>query len=132
MAWREAAFAGLLLLTGCGSREFNVSGTITIASSLQPRAPKQNAVMFIVAKNLGGVPLAVKRVVNPQFPVNYTLGPEDLVVPGTHPKDALRVEVEMNTHGSVGSPARGDLAGSCTEPVYSGDRRVHIVIDRQL
>lgn len=88
--------------------------------------------MFIVAKNLGGVPLAVKRIVNPQFPVAYTLDADDLVVPGTRPRDALKVEVEMNTHGNVGSPVRGDLAGAYPEPVYSGDRSVHIVIDRQL
>lgn len=134
MGWRQAAlFVSLAAgVTGCGSRQFSVSGTITIASSLQPHAPKQNAVMFIVAKNMGGVPLAVKRIVNPQFPVNYTLDSDDLVVPGTRPKDALRVEVEMNTHGNVGSPMRGDLAGFYSEPVYTGARGVHIVIDRQL
>ena len=126
-----AASAGLAL-AGCGPREFRVSGTITIASYLQTRAPKQNCVMFIVAKNLGGVPLAVKRIVNPAFPVNYTLRAEDLVVPGIHPKDALRVGVEMNTHGNVGRPLPRDLSGGYPDTVYPGDKRVHIVIDRQL
>lgn len=88
--------------------------------------------MFIVAKNLGGVPVAVHRIVNPAFPVNYTMGPADLVVPGTHPRDQLRVEVEMNTHGNVGSAVRGDLAGAHPNPVQSGSKSVHIVIDRQL
>ena len=88
--------------------------------------------MFIVAKNLGGVPIAVKRIVNPQFPVAYTLTTEDLVVPGIHPKDTLRIEVQMNTHGNVGMPGKGDLAGSRLDPASSGDRRVHIVIDHQL
>jgi hypothetical protein len=88
--------------------------------------------MFIVAKNLGGVPLAVKRIVNPQFPVAYTLGAEDLVVPGTSPKEPLRVEVEINTHGDVGNPHRGDLLGSYPEQVFPGDRRIYIVVDRQL
>lgn len=134
MACRQAPFALALALglAGCGTRDFRVSGTITIASPLQARAPKQNCVMFIVAKNLGGVPLAVKRVVNPQFPVSFTLGAEDLVVPGIHPKEALRVEAQMNTHGNVGLPRRGDLAGSSPERVYSGEKRVSIVIDRQL
>ena len=40
---------------------------MTIASSLQSRAPKQNAVLFIVAKNLGGVPVAVRHMVNPRI-----------------------------------------------------------------
>jgi len=137
MARRQTAIAFLaasagLALAGCGPREFRVSGTITVASYLQARAPKQNCVLFIVAKNLGGVPYAVKRIVNPAFPVNYTLRGEDLVVPGSHPKDALRISVEMNTHGNVGQPAHGDLSGSYPDAIYPGDRRVHLVIDRQL
>jgi hypothetical protein len=44
----------------------------------------------------------------------------------------MRVEVEMNTHGNVGHPVRGDLIGIYPDPVYSGERGVHVVIDRQL
>lgn len=86
--------------------------------------------LFIIAKNRGGVPLAVRRIVNPQFPVDFRLGPEDLVVPGTRPAEVLRLEVEMNTHGNVGRPAKGDLEGSFPDAVYSGDRGLHLVIDR--
>jgi cytochrome c-type biogenesis protein CcmH len=137
MARRQTALALLaagasLALAGCGPREFRVSGTITVASYLQTRIPKENGVLFIVAKNLGGVPYAVRRVVNPMFPVTYTLTGDDLVVPGSHPKDALRVTVEMNTHGNVGQAQRGDLAGEYPDVVYPGERRVHIVIDRRL
>ncbi len=125
------AAALALAFAACGPRDFDVSGTITIASSLRTRVPKQNCVMFIVAKNMGGVPLAVKRIVNPAFPVPYTLDAGDLLVPGSHPTEALRVEVEMNDRGNVGHPVRGDLAGSYPDPVYSGEHDVHIVIDRQ-
>lgn len=119
-------------LAACGARDFRVSGTITIASSLHSRAPKQNGVLFIVAKNLGGVPLAVKRIVNPQFPIEYVLGPEDLVVPGGRPRGQMRVFVEMNTHGNVGRAERGDLVGEHPDPISPGERRVHIVVERQL
>ena len=138
MARRQAPLPLFLLalaaagVGACGARDFRLGGTVTLASSLQSRLPKQNAVMFIIAKNLGGVPLAVKRVVNPQFPVSYTLSAEDLVVPGTNPKEPLRLEVEINTHGDVGSPHRGDLVGAYPEPVAPGDRRVYVVVDHQL
>ena len=132
-ALRAGLAAGLVLaLAACGPRQFSVAGTITIASPLRAKAPKQNCVMFIVAKNMGGVPLAVKRIVNPSFPVSYSLGPEDLVVPGSHPEVTLRVEVEMNDRGNVGHPARGDLFGAYPDPVHVGEHQVHIVIDRQL
>ena len=112
------------------SRAFHVSGTITLAAPLQSRARMTNGVLFVIAKNRGGVPLAVKRIVNPQFPVDFSLEPDDLVVPGARLSDALTLEVEMNTHGNVGKPVRGDLEGASPDLVYSGDRDVHVVIDR--
>lgn len=127
---------GLLVLSACLAagchREFRVSGTITLASNMRAKAPKSNSVLFIVAKNMGGVPVAVRRIVNPQFPVSFSLTDEDLLVPGSRPKDALLIQVQMNTHGNVGEPVPGDLEGDNHEPVYSGERGVHIVIDRQV
>jgi len=124
--------AGVLLLGGCAKREFRLSGTVTIASVLQHRSHQSNAVMFIIAKNRGGVPLAVHRIVNPQFPVKFILGPDDLIVPDLPADTPLRLEVEMNGHGAVGAPVRGDLEGAHPNLVYPGDRRIHIVIDRQV
>ena len=120
------------LLAGCGQREFSLSGTITIASVLQRRASRDNAVMFIVAKNRGGVPMAVHRIVNPQFPVKFIIGPEDLIVPELPADTPLRLEVEMNTHGTVGHPVRGDLRGAHPGLVYPGERHIHVVVDRQV
>lgn len=130
---RKAALAAALGLLLCGcSREFQVSGTVTVASSLQGKTPKVNSVLFIIAKNPGGVPIAVRRIVNPQFPLDYALGVEDLIVPNVYPKDGLWLEVEMNAHGRVGKPVKGDVVGRCPDPVHSGQRNVHIVIDRQV
>ena len=120
------------LPAACGRGEFRLSGTVTIASALQRKAPRDNAVMFIIAKNLGGVPVAMQRIVNPQFPVKFNLGPDDLLVPQLPSDTPLDVEVEMNTHGEVGRPQRGDLAGRHPNPAHPGDRRLHIVVDRQI
>lgn len=125
------ALAATVAGGGCRflSREFRITGTITVASHLRHKLPKGQAVLFIVAKNTGGVPVAVRRIVNPQFPVRYTLSPEDLIVPGTNPKEDLIIQVQMNTHGNVGTAARGDLEGVYDDIVHSGERGVHIVID---
>ena len=120
------------LPAACGRAEFRMSGTVTIASALQRKAPRDNAVMFIIAKNHGGVPVAVQRIVNPQFPVKFTLKPEDLIMPEVPADTPLDIEVEMNTHGKLGQPQRGDLGGRHPSPAYPGERRVHIVVDRQL
>lgn len=125
------ALASLGAACGLG-RDFKVTGTVTIAGHLRHKFQKETSVLFIVAKNRGGVPLAVRRIVSPQFPVAFTLGPEDLVVPGSRPREALHVEVQMNTHGAVGKPQKGDLGGASDDPVYPGMLSVHIEIDRQL
>ncbi|MDD5627962.1 MAG: hypothetical protein PHU21_02780 [Elusimicrobia bacterium] len=120
------------LLAACGRGEFRLSGSVTIASALQRKAPRDNAVMFIIARNRGGVPVAVQRIVNPQFPVKFTFRSEDLIMPEVRPDTPLDIEVEMNAHGRLGQPQKGDLEGRHPSPVFPGERRVHIVIDRQV
>ena len=124
-----APVLALLLVSGC-AQEFRVSGSITVAAHLQARVPHTNSVLFIVAKNAGGVPIAVRRIVNPQFPVDYALTSEDLLVPGSTPKGPMTLEVEMNTHGDVGKPLKGDLHGEHPDRISNGERGVHVVIDR--
>jgi hypothetical protein len=121
-----------VLPAACGRGEFRLSGTVTIASALQRKAPRDNAVLFIIARNHGGVPVAMQRVVNPQFPVKFTLRSDDLIMPEVPADTPLDIEVEMNTHGRLGQPQRGDLEGRHPSPVFPGERRIHIVVDRQI
>ena len=120
------------LPAACGRGEFRLSGTVTIASALQRRAPRDNAVMFIIARNRGGVPVAVQRIVNPQFPVKFNFKQEDLIMPEVPADMPLDIDIEMNTHGRLGQPQKGDLGGRHPSPVYPGERRIHIVVDRQI
>ncbi len=126
--------AALALMGGCRSfsREFRISGTITIAPGLRAKAPQENAVLFIIAKSKGGVPIAVRRIVNPEFPVSFSLTAEDLLLPAAHPEPPFLLQVQMNSRGDVGAPVRGDLEGTLADPVYPGKRDVHILIDRQI
>lgn len=119
-------------LTACGGPQFSISGTITLASNLNRKAVQENSVLFVVALNRGGVPVAVRRIVNPQFPVSFTMTPEDLIVPAPKGQEPLLLRVQMNSHGNVGTPLRGDLEGALPDPVSPVSHGVHIVIDRQV
>jgi hypothetical protein len=129
-----AAGAVALALSACALPwgELKVSGEITVAPTLAERVPTQNSVLFIVAKNLGGMPVAVRRIVNPQFPVAYELTKDDVLIPGYRPKGPMRVFVEMNTHGNVGAAIKGDFVGDNPDTISARQSRVHVVIDRQL
>lgn len=123
-----AAYWGLPYALG----QFRVGGTITLAAHLRHRIPRTNAVLFIVAKNRGGVALAVRRIVNPQFPIYYILDSADLIVPGSRPKGPFKIVVQMNTHGNVGAPRKGDFEGECPDLVHPGERYAHVVLDTEL
>ncbi|MDX6769494.1 MAG: hypothetical protein SF051_08175 [Elusimicrobiota bacterium] len=120
-----AALAACEILTP----DFKLGGEVDIAPALSARAPRTNAVLFVVARNEGGVPLAVHRIVNPVFPAPFSMGPQDLLVPGIRRQEPLRVSVEMNTHGNLGQPKPGDLAGSLSSPVRPGTRGLRLVLE---
>lgn len=126
-----AALAAALLLGGCEilTPNFKLTGEVDIAPALAARAPKTNAVLFVVARNEGGVPLAVHRIVNPEFPAPFSMGPQDLLVPGIRRQEPLHMSVEMNTHGNLGIPKPGDLAGKLSAPVRPGTRGVKLTVE---
>jgi hypothetical protein len=126
LALAAAALGGCNLLTG----DFSLSGTVDIAPRLRERAPKTNAMLFVVAENEGGVPVAVRRIVNPEFPAAFKMGPDDLLVPAVRRRERLKVHVEMNTHGDVGRPQSGDLSGDAHGIALAGDAGVKVVLDR--
>lgn len=133
---RPASLLSLVLLAtlgaGCRRGEFHLSGSVTIGAGLQHKIPAENSVLFVIVKNRGGVPVAVRRIVNPQFPAVFEVGPRDLLVPELRGGQALRVQVQMNTHGNLGSSVRGDLEGEHPDDVYPGESKIHVVLDRQI
>jgi hypothetical protein len=126
LALAAAAISGCDLLTG----DFKLSGSVDVAPRLRERAPKTGAMLFLVAENEGGVPVAMKRIVNPDFPADFEMGTEDLLVPALRRRERLKLHAELNTHGDIGSPRAGDLEGRVPGIVLSGARGVDIVLDR--
>jgi hypothetical protein len=133
---RRAAIVALALAAGaaaaCGSMtgDFRLSGTVDLSPSVADRAPRGDAMLFVVAENAGGVPVAVKRIVNPEFPARYRMLPQDLIVPAVPSREPLTVHAELNTHGAVGKPRPGDLWGDAPGVVLPGAHGVDVVLDR--
>lgn len=121
-----ASAAGCEWLTG----NFRLTGTVEISPELVTRAPKTNSVLFIVAQNAGGVPLAVSRIVNPEFPTSFSMGSRDLLVPEIRSDELLTVSAQLNAHGNLGKPVAGDLDGRAARPARPGDRGVRLLLDR--
>lgn len=130
-----AALTALALLaSGCDwlTGDFRLAGVVEIAPALEARAPKTNSVLFVVAQNAGGVPLAVHRIVNPEFPASFKMSPQDLLVPGIRRNESLTVVARLNAHGNLGAPTPGDLEGRSAAQVHPGDRGVRLRLDKAL
>lgn len=129
---RRAAFAALTLLSGCqalDSGEFHLAGTATLEAALEHRASRANTVLFVIAKNQGGVPIALRRYINPSFPLDFELGDEDLLLPGEPWGGLLRIEGHLNRHGDVGVAQTGDILGTAPRAVRNGDRSIRLNLD---
>jgi hypothetical protein len=133
---RAAAALALLaaLAGGCDwlTGDFRLSGVVEISPSLEARAPKTNSVLFVIAQNAGGVPVAVHRIVNPEFPAPFTMSSQDLLVPGIRRNEHLVVVARLNAHGILGAPKPGDLEGRSADPAHPGDRGVKVRLDKAL
>lgn len=123
-----ASLAACEWLTG----DFKLAGEVSIAPSVESRAPKTNSVLFVIAQNAGGVPVAVHRIVDPEFPARFTMGPADLLVPGIRRNERLTVFCQLNAHGNLGAPKPGDLEGRSPVLYRPGDRGVRVRLDKVL
>ena len=107
---------------------FLVKGTAQITSEFAERAARPNTMLFLVARNEGGVPVAVKKILNPVFPVDFQMTPSDLILPDVLTKKVY-LEAFLNSHGELGVFRSGDLKGLAKGPFFIYSKKVHILID---
>ncbi len=108
-----------------------LSGRVTVSPALG--APPQGGVLFIIVRPSGsasGPPLAVRRMSNTGFPVQYEVTGEDVMIPGMPFEGPVSVRVRLDRDGRVGVQP-GDLEGRSKGPARVGDRGVDIVLDRR-
>ncbi|MBI3989138.1 MAG: hypothetical protein HY347_05935 [candidate division NC10 bacterium] len=124
------SFAAYRLFSNIAPPEGVISGTV----SLEPSLLKQitfGDVLFIIARQGSGPPLAVKRIPNPSFPLSYTLGPEDRVLTERPFEGEVDVVARITKGGGAGPPQPGDLEGTSPKnPARIGNSHVDIVIDK--
>jgi len=128
LTFLAALAGGCEWLTG----DFQLSGVVEISPLLEARAPKTNSVLFVIAQNAGGVPVAVHRIVNPEFPASFTMAPQDLLVPGIRRNELLTIVARLNAHGTLSAAKPGDLEGRSPGPAHPGDRGVTVRLDKAL
>jgi cytochrome c-type biogenesis protein CcmH len=108
-----------------------IEGVIDVDAKARP-ALDPNAVLFIVAKSTNGPgpPLAAKRIANAKFPLKYSLGAGDVMMPGTPFSGKVFVSARLSKTGNAATKGPGDLAGEYTKnPVEVGAKKVDFLLE---
>ena len=109
---------------------FSLAGTITVPDRLLQLAQADNNSCAIIVKNEADIPVAIKRVVNPKFPLEFTLGEEDLLAESVD--GALKLEVQINKHGQLGIIKEGDVFGSVDEKITAHAKGITVEAGKTL
>jgi cytochrome c-type biogenesis protein CcmH len=105
-----------------------IAGTVILADSLRGDAPAGGA-LFVIARRGGGPPLAVKKIVDPTFPVPFALGPDDVMVQGTQFAGEVTLVARLKRDGRAGAATRGDLEGAAPGPIAVGTTGARITLE---
>ena len=109
---------------------FSISGTVVVPERLTALAQADNNACAIIVKNEADVPVAIKRVVDPKFPLAFTLGEEDLLTESV--EGTLKLEVQINSHGQLGFIKQGDIFGASEERIKSNAKDVIVQADKTM
>ncbi len=109
-----------------------IRGTITLAPELEERVPA-GAILFLIARRgEGGPPLAVQRVVEPRFPLEFSIGPEDRMIEQMPFAGPLLLAARIDADGNAMTRQPGDLQGAAPGSYEPGASGVAIIVDEVL
>ena len=106
-----------------------ITGTITISAALKGKLPERT-VMFLLARPHGvksGVPLAVQRIVDAQFPYTFAIGQADTMIPDMPFDGAVTLLVRLDNDNNLKSTP-GDMEGHIN--ATAGDTDITITVDK--
>ncbi|MBC8286085.1 MAG: hypothetical protein H8E42_01285 [Nitrospinae bacterium] len=107
---------------------YNIQGTVSVSEALQSKIPT-NGTLFIFARPEGvkrGPPLAVKRVPDLQLPYEFTLGPQDIMMPGTAFEGPMVLAARIDVDGDARA-GPDDIEGFIS--AQPGDRNVELLLN---
>jgi cytochrome c-type biogenesis protein CcmH len=109
-----------------------IQGRIVLSGALEGRVPG-GAVLFLIARTSdAGPPVAVKRVADPVFPLDFEIGPGDRMMEGIPFTGPFQLTARVDADKNAATRNPGDLQGESAERVPAGARGVELVIDQVL
>ena len=109
-----------------------LSGTVRIAPELAERVPS-GAVLFLIARTgPAGPPTAVRRIAEPSFPLDFTIGPDDRMLAAMPFEGPFQLVARVDADRDAVTKNPGDLQGEADGSFEPGASGIEIVIDEVL
>lgn len=103
-----------------------IQGAIRLADGVQPGP----GVLFVIARAGGGPPLAVRKLDASTFPVEFSIGASDVMMPGRRFEGEIVLSARLDRDGNPMTRDPSDLSGALQGPVQPGATGVEIVLKR--
>ena len=110
--------------------ESSIQGEIELASEFAMTRP-QGGVLFVIARPQGargGPPLAVLRIPSPDFPLAFSIGPDDVMIPTMVFAGAISLSARLDADGNAMTRGAGDISSPVVEPLSPGTTDVRLVL----
>ncbi len=107
-----------------------ISGRIEVAPALSGEQP-EGAILFVIARPqgaTGGPPLAVLRIAGPVFPVEFEIGPGDVMIPSMRFEGPISLSARLDSDGNAMTRGATDLSSPVAEPLSPGATGVTLVL----
>jgi hypothetical protein len=103
-----------------------IRGTVRLAPGV---APPDGGVLFVIARRASaGPPLAAKRFEAKRFPVEFEIGPADVMMPGTEFSGDILLSARIDADGDPMTRGVGEPAARSPAPVPAGSSGVELVL----
>ena len=107
-----------------------IRGVVRVAPALAEKAKGKAAIFIIARGKQPGPPLAVMRILNPRFPLEFTMSEQNVMLQGVAFAGEVSLIAKLDGDGKVGTQA-GDIFGGARGPVQVGARDVDIVLSQE-
>jgi len=110
-----------------------IEGRIELPSEMALARP-DSAVLFIIARRQGvqrGPPLAVLRIPDPEFPVEFSIGPGDVMIPSMRFEGAISLSARLDADGNAMTRGSDDISSQVEEPLAPGATGVRLLLSER-
>jgi hypothetical protein len=106
-----------------------IEGRIELPAELSDRL--DGAVLFVIARPQGvqgGPPLAVLRIANPRFPLEFSIGPDNVMIPSMRFEGAISLSARLDADGNAMTRGADDISSRVEEPLSPGTTGVKLLL----